>query len=132
MDLNIQTGIMAALNRNEAVRVRGIKYPRSKVVTVSIGDTHCRIKVTPSLAIAVRDTNTAFMEALFPDFVHDYKTRRDSEQAIEECISIMRIKMEMRITVVEDVFKDPQSMLSVLADTHEVNLKKLFRKHKNN
>ena len=132
MDLIIPPEVTQALHSNKAVRIRGIKYPNPKVVTVSVDDTHVRVKITPSLAIAVRDTNAAFVAALFPDFLFDYNELREEVDAVERCITVMRIKMEMRVVVMEEVFRSPETALTKLAASYDIDLRKLFRNKQKN
>jgi len=123
--LNITEQTITSLLNGEAIRTRDITANKTKVICVKVKDTNVRIKVTPSLTIMVRDTNTAFIKALFPDYIERYESSRSRHDYsdINGAITFMRLRMELRRDLLDAVFADPNRTIQLLELEHETSFR---------
>lgn len=112
------------LAQGNAVRNRLIKSSKTKVIRIKVGPLPTRIKITPSQAIAIKDNNDCFISGLFPDFYErwlDRETRTDVDH-LENVVSFMRIRMELRNDLMSAAFSDPANTLQLLEIEHDAQL----------
>lgn len=121
MMADIPNEVYNALDRNEAVRSRDFYANKTKVLRLSLRDLPVRIKVTQSQAVAIKDTNEAFVQALFPDFAHEWNAvyqRKDCDDVLS-VVSFMRERMELRRDIMTMAFSSPVSTLKKLKQEHQ-------------
>jgi hypothetical protein len=107
------------LMNNKAVR-SAMSATKTKVIRVRYNGTHIRIKVTESHSIAIRDTDHAFVKALFPAYFERYELRMgDPDKAdVREVIRFMRLRMELRRNIMEIALSAPRETLKFLNEEH--------------
>ena len=122
--LNLTESHITQLAQGNAVRNRLIKSSKTKVIRLKVGNLPTRIKVTHSQAIAIKDSNDCFISGLCPDYQSRWRDRdkRNDADDLEDVISFMRIRMELRTDIISAAFSDPQNTLNILQMEHDASL----------
>lgn len=103
------------LRQGQKVVIKGLSgRNHCRIYSLSVLDVQIRAKSTRTQTVLVKDTNDAFIRALFGHLHEEWRGRCSTDFKLEEAVKNARFKMELRQEKMEALFRHPDRYRDIL------------------